>query len=103
MCIRDREHAVRHHQRGQLAAGEHIVPDADLLIGQGVDDALVHALVVAAHQQQALAARQFPALFLGEGGAAGREEHDVGPGPAGVLHLADDVHAACLLYTSRCV
>ena len=52
-------HGVDHHQRAQLAAGEHIVADGQFLVDAQVECALVDALVVAAEQQQPRLAREF--------------------------------------------
>ena len=52
-------HRVDHHQRPQLAAGEHVVADGQLLVDHRVQRPLVHALVVAAEQGQFRLSRQF--------------------------------------------
>ena len=41
---------IEQHQRGEFAARQHVVADADLLHAAGIDHALVHALVAAAQQ-----------------------------------------------------
>ena len=56
--IAQTRHGVDHHQRAQLAAGEHIVADGQFLVDAQVECALVDALVVAAEQQQLRLARE---------------------------------------------
>ena len=43
---------IDEHDRGQLAAGEDVVADADLVVDEVLADALVDALVVAAEEDQ---------------------------------------------------
>ena len=45
-------HRVDDDQRAQLAAGEHIIADGNLLIDHQIDRPLIHALIVAAQKQQ---------------------------------------------------
>ena len=45
-------HRVGHHQRGQLAAGQHVVADGQLLVHELLAHPLVHALVAAADEHQ---------------------------------------------------
>ena len=83
--------AVRHHQAGQLAAGEDIIPDGDLLVGKGLDHPLVDPLVVAADQQQAVVLGQAAGMGLGVALAPGRHKHDMRGGAALLRHLPPDV------------
>src|SRR5581483_5081155 len=46
------DHRVHDDQRGQLAAGQHVVPDRELLVDEVPPHALVHALVVAAQEHE---------------------------------------------------
>src|SRR3990172_2672438 len=57
---------VHQHQGGKLPAGQDIVPDRDLPVGQVVGDPLVHPLVPAADQDQLLLPAQLPGQLLGE-------------------------------------
>ena len=90
------QHAVGHHQGGQLAAGEHIVPNADLLVGYFLNHPLVHPLVMAAHQQKPIVLRQALCLLLGIGLARRRKKNDPGPRAALLLCLAQHVHTAVI-------
>ena len=58
------DHGLDHHQRGRLAAGQHVVADRHLFDAHPargvVDDALVDALVAPAREHQVLLAA--PAL-----------------------------------------
>ena len=56
---------IRQHQRGQLAARQHIIPDRDLLIRDAVDHALIHALVVPAEQKEPRHLRKLSDALLG--------------------------------------
>ena len=71
------QHTVRHHKACQLAAGQDIIADGDLLIGKGVDDPLVDALVVAADQSQIVVFRQPPGMFFGVALTACRQEYNM--------------------------
>ena len=65
-------HCVGHRHGGNLPPGEHKVPQGDLLIHIAVDESLVNALIVAAHQNQVLMVTGQPfGVCLGEGLAAG--------------------------------
>ncbi len=62
---------IDQHHRGQLAAAEHVIADADRfeaarLFADGVDDALVERFVVAGEQDEALALGELFDLALGE-------------------------------------
>ena len=75
-------HGVAHCHGGDLPAGEDEVAHGDLLVHALVQKPLVHALVVAAHQDQVVVALfQLPGHRLGEGPAAGGHEN----GPAGTV------------------
>ena len=87
-------HAVRHHQRRKLAAREHVISNRDFFVRQRLNDALVDALVMAAHQQEAVLLGKLLALFLCKRRARSRHENNVGPRMARFLHLADDIHTA---------
>ena len=63
-------HRVDDDQRAQLAPGEHVVSDGDLLVDGQIDRPLIHALVVAAQQQQIAARGQLLGHFLVEGAPA---------------------------------
>ena len=52
------QHGVEHDHRRQLAAGEHVAADRDLVGAEVVDDPLVEALVAAAQQRQRRLGRQ---------------------------------------------
>src|ERR1700732_4549341 len=41
---------IDHHQRGELAAGQHVVPDGDFLVDQVRGDPLINSLVPSADQ-----------------------------------------------------
>ena len=58
------------HHGGQLAGGEHVVPQRDDVVGQGVD-ALVDALVVAADEQQVVGGGELIGIGVVEGAALG--------------------------------
>ncbi len=45
-------HRIRHRHGGDLPAGEHEVAERDLLVHAGLDEALVHALVVPTDQNE---------------------------------------------------
>src|ERR1035441_9695376 len=49
---------IAHDHRRQLAAGEDIAPDRDLLAGEVLEDALIKALIAAAQQRQRGLGRQ---------------------------------------------
>src|SRR5712692_3816583 len=51
-------HCIHNHRRGQLAAREHKIADGDLLGGQVLGHALVHALVSATEQHNMLEPRE---------------------------------------------
>src|SRR5262245_12790377 len=57
---------VGNHQRGQLAPGEDVVADRQLLVDDALAEALVHALVAPAHQDQMRPRRQLPRHRLRE-------------------------------------
>ena len=68
-------HRVRHRHGGDLSAGEHEIPQGNLLVHALVDEPLVDSLIVAAHQDQmALFPGQPSGVRLGKGFAAGGEE-----------------------------
>ena len=46
------QHGVEHDHRGELAAGQHVATDRDLVAAEVVDDPLVEALVAAAQKRQ---------------------------------------------------
>ena len=74
-------HRVRHRHSGDLPPGEDEVANRDFLIHALVDKPLVHALIVAAYEDQApLLPGQPPGVRLGEGFATGREKNGAGPG-----------------------
>ena len=86
MALPDIAHGVRQHSRHQpadrvrnrhgrqLPAGEDKVPEGNLLVHAGVQEALIHALVMAADQHQVVVIPlQAAGRFLVEGGALGRE------------------------------
>lgn len=65
-------HRVGHHHGGQLAAGEHKVADGDLLVYTLLNEPLVDALIVAAHQNQVVViVPQAAGVGLHEGFAGG--------------------------------
>ena len=49
---------VAHDHRGELAAGQHVAADRDLVAGEVLDDALVEPLVAPAQQRQRRLARE---------------------------------------------
>ena len=65
-------HRVHRHQRAQLAAGEHVVADGQLLVDAQIQRPLVHALVVAAEEEQGIALRVLLDNFLVQRPAPGR-------------------------------
>ena len=66
--------AVDHHHRGQLAAGEHIIPDGNLLVDQRVNGPLIHALIMPAEKDEVFLLRQLFGALLGQHGPSGREQ-----------------------------
>ena len=72
------QHAVGHNKAGQLTTGQHIITDRDFLIAEGVNDALVNALIMAADEGNGVIGGQFPGLFLIVGAARSRQEHHMG-------------------------
>ena len=69
--------AVRYGHGRNLAPGDHKVPQGDLLVHALLDEALVQALVVAAHQNDVLPPQQLPGHALVKGAALGGHEHRV--------------------------
>ena len=65
-----RTSGIDDHHGGQLAGGEHVVPQRDNVVGQGVD-ALVDALVVAADEQQVVGGGELIGVGVVEGAALG--------------------------------
>ena len=61
---------------GELSAAEDVVADGEFLVGEEVGDALVHALVAAADEDDALERGEAVRGGLGEGLALGGEEDD---------------------------
>lgn len=57
---------INDHQGGDFPTGNHIIPDADLVIHPRVDDSLVQSLVVSADEHQFLFVAQFFRIFLVE-------------------------------------
>ena len=86
-------HRVRPRHGGDLPPGEHEIPQGDLLVHALVDEPLVDALVVAAHQDQAVVLPGQPlGVRLGEGFAAGGQVDGMGPPrplPAEVVPAAE--------------
>src|SRR3546814_8045105 len=68
---------IDHHRRGQLAAGQDVVADGNLLVDLGRQQALVDAFVAAAQQDHPRLGRQLPHPRLGQRAAlrARSEEH----------------------------
>ena len=84
-------HSVCHRHGGDLTAGEDKIPQGDLLVHIRVNEPLINALVVAAHQNQVIVLPgQTAGVLLGEGLAAGGEVDGVG---AALALLADVVPA----------
>lgn len=84
------EDAVCHHQAGQLAAGEDIIADGDLLIRKGIDHALINALIVAADQGQVVVLGQPPGVLLGIALPTCRQEYYMRRRPSLFLHFLLD-------------
>ena len=84
------EDAVCHHQAGQLAAGEDIIADGDLLVRKGIDHALINALVVAADQGQVVVLGQPPGVLLGIALPTCRQEYYMRRRPSLFLHFLLD-------------
>lgn len=82
------QHAVCHHKAGQLAAGQDIITNGDLLVRKSIDDTLVNALVVAADQRQVVVLCQALCVLLGVALPARRQEHDMRGGASLLGHLA---------------
>ena len=76
-------HGVRHDERRELAAGEHVVADAEALVRELVGP-LVHTLVATADHEDALATGEALGHVLIEDIAAGREEDHMGLRQSGV-------------------
>ena len=76
------QHTVRHHKACQLAAGQHIIPDGDFLIPEGVDHTLVDALVMPANQRYSVILCQFTRLGFVIGRTGGGQKHNVRLSPA---------------------
>ena len=72
------QHAVRHHQAGQFAAGEHVIANGDLLVAERFDHPLVDAFIVAADQRHRFVLRQPSGRRLIVGLARRREKHHMG-------------------------
>ena len=84
-------HSVCHRHGGDLSAGEDKISQGDLLVHIPVNEPLINALVVAAHQNQVIVLPgQTAGVLLGEGLAAGGEIDGVG---AALALLADVVPA----------
>ena len=64
------------HHRGQLAASEDVVADADLVRGEMPPHPLVEPLVASADEQEVVVARQLLDDRLGQPPALGRHEND---------------------------
>ena len=99
-------HGIGNGHGRDFAAGEHKVSHAQLLIHALVQKSLVHALIVAAHQNQVFVPLlQFPGDLLIKGSAAGRHEdgpagavgfHHVGPAAVERVCLHDGAPAAAV-------
>ncbi|KAG1318937.1 hypothetical protein G6F63_014986 [Rhizopus arrhizus] len=59
-------HGVDDHRRAQLAPGQHVIAEGNLLVDIGFQETLVDAFVAAAAQDHARQCRQFPHLGLGQ-------------------------------------
>src|SRR3990170_5464088 len=72
-------HRLQDDERRELATGEHVVPDRDLLGRQAFHDALVDALVPAAEQDEPPLVRELPGERLIEPTAGRRQQqHPLG-------------------------
>jgi hypothetical protein len=71
-AARDR---LEQDQGGELATGDHVVADRELLGGETVRDPFVHPLVTPAHQHEPRLAGQLVHERLVQPPARGREEH----------------------------
>ena len=70
--------AVHQYQRPQLSAGQHIVPDGDLLIHDLIQHPLVYPLVVPAQQKKVFLFLQLPGMGLGKHLALGGKIDHIG-------------------------
>ena len=64
-------HGIDHHQRRQLAAGQHVVADAHWAVSQGLARARRSLRSVPADQRQVLVRRQLPGQGIGQSFAGG--------------------------------
>ena len=64
---------VREHHCGTLTAGQHIIPDGDIICHNLLEYALVNALIVTAEQDKILLFRQLFRQLLGKQPSLGRE------------------------------
>ena len=71
-------HSIRDDRSGERAVGEDVIADADFLIDEVVDDALIDAFVMTAEENEMRKARVFLGDLLGERAAAGRHENHAG-------------------------
>ena len=65
-------HAVGNDHRGQFAARENVIADADLLVDKQIDGALVDAFIMPAQQNEVFVPQKFKHLLLAERFALGR-------------------------------
>ena len=65
-----------HDHRGQLAAAQHVVADADLIGGQVLPHPLVDSFVASAYQYQVVVTRELLDYRLGQPSALGGHQHD---------------------------
>ena len=80
---------IHDHRGRQFASGKHVVADRQFLVHLGRQQALVHALVAPAQQDQPLAPGQFAHPGLGQRAALGTEIDDPGRGRVGSAGRAD--------------
>ena len=78
-------HRVGHHHGGQLAAGEHEVADGDLLVHTLLNEPLVDALIVPAHQNQVV-------VIVPQAAGVGLHEGFAGGGHVDGMSRAEGVH-----------
>ena len=83
--------AVDQHERGQLAAGEHIVADRDLLVHKRVEHPLVHPFIMPAQHTKIRLFGQLLRFLLGQHRALRRHIHKIRPLPRLLAHRAKAV------------
>ncbi len=71
---------IDHHHGGQLASGQNVIPDRELLVDECLAEAVVHPLVASAHQDEPRQACQLGGHRLGEHAALGRHQDRARPG-----------------------